>query len=308
MNLGINIPQMGAPAGAENIVRVAQKAEEMGFATVWTTERLLFPANPRSPYAGTPDGSLPEAYRIVFDPLETLGWAAAHTTKIGIGTSVLDLPYYNPVLLARRVATLDVLSNGRARLGMGLGWSEDEFEAVGADARSRGARADEFLEVLKKIWTTNPVVHAGRFYRIAESFIGPKPVQRPHPPIYLAAYVEKALERAARWSNGWHPAGIPVAGMKAMFEGVRAMAAAAGRDPSQLELIVRANLHVTADPVGGERAIFTGTVEQIAEDVAACREIGAGEVFLDPTFSPGTDRLSSWLELMETFRERLNVG
>ena len=303
MNLGINIPQMGAPAGAENIVRVAQKAEEMGFATVWTTERLLFPANPRTPYAGTPDGSLPEAYRIVFDPLETLGWAAAHTKKIGIGTSVLDLPYYNPVMLARRVSTLDQLSGGRVKLGLGLGWSTDEMEAAGANPKVRGKRADEFLEVLHTIWKDDKPEYNGKYFKLAPSTILPKPVQKPHPPIYLAAFAPAALNRIARLGDGWLPVALPVEAMRQMFAALQGMAKEAGRDPAEIKLIVRANIEVRAESRGEAGWIFTGTRDEIKADIAAVRELGAEEIHFDPSLADAGKSVQAFLDTIELVRE-----
>ena len=137
-----------------------------------------------------------------FDPIETLTFIAAKTEKIGLGTSVIDIPYYNPVMLARRLTTLDVLSGGRLRLGMGLGWSEDEHEAAGASMKGRGKLADEFIRVLKAIWTTDPVEFHGERYNIAKSHILPKPLQKPHPPIYLAAYAPSAMKRVAAMADG----------------------------------------------------------------------------------------------------------
>ena len=127
MKLGFNLPQLGPAATPEAMVRAAKRAEELGYDSLWVTDRVLFPVEPQTPYMGSPDGSLPEAYKIVLDPLESLTYVAAHTTRIALGTSILDLPYYNPVMLARRLTTLDVLSGGRLRLGLGLGWSKDEF-------------------------------------------------------------------------------------------------------------------------------------------------------------------------------------
>ncbi|KKM03644.1 hypothetical protein LCGC14_1772320, partial [marine sediment metagenome] len=129
MRLGFNLPQIGPAAGPEAIVRVAQRAEELGYDSVWVTERLLYPIEPQTPYMATPDGSLPEAYKTVLDPLEALTFVAGQTSRVALGTSILDMPYYNPVMLARRLTTLDVLSGGRLRLGLGLGWSQDEFDA-----------------------------------------------------------------------------------------------------------------------------------------------------------------------------------
>ena len=148
------------------------------------------------------DGSLPVKYKNVLDPLETLTFAAAHTRRIALGTSVLNLPWYNPVLLACRLTTVDVLSAGRLRVGFGIGWSPDEYEAAGVTWEERGKRADELLQALKRIWTTDPVEFHGRYYRIPESVIGPKPVQKPHPPILygrLYAFRHEASRNRGKW-------------------------------------------------------------------------------------------------------------
>jgi probable F420-dependent oxidoreductase len=174
-------------ATPEAVIAVAERAEALGYDSLWTIERLLYPVRLQRPYPVTPDGSLPEVYKHTLDPLEALTFAAARTKKIALGTSVIDMPYYNPVLLARRLTTLDFLSNGRLRVGLGIGWSKDEVDATGGDFHRRGAMAEEGIQVLKAIWTTNPVKFQGKFYRVPESYIGPKPVQKPHPPIRIAA-------------------------------------------------------------------------------------------------------------------------
>jgi probable F420-dependent oxidoreductase len=302
MKIGFALGNVGPIGTAEGIAKIAQRAEALGYDSVWTVERLLWPVKPQTPYPASPDGLLPEPYKHVLDPLDALTFAAAHTNRLGLGTSVLDIPYYNPVMLARRLATIDVLSNGRLRVGLGLGWSQDEMEAVGANMKQRGARADEFLQVLKAIWTTNPVEFRGEFFRVPKSYIGPKPVQKPHPPIYLAAFAPPALKRLATMADGWNPVMIPVAGMADMFNAAKQMAREAGRDPSSLSLVVRANLEITEQPLGRERVIFCGSVEQIKEDLAGCRQIGAHEILFDPTFMPGAQALERWLGLMEQVR------
>jgi alkanesulfonate monooxygenase SsuD/methylene tetrahydromethanopterin reductase-like flavin-dependent oxidoreductase (luciferase family) len=166
----------------------------------------------------------------------------------------------------------------------------------------RGPRADEFLQVLKKIWTTEPVEHHGRFFSVPKSHIGPKPAQKPHPPIYLAAYTPAAMKRVATMADGWNPGGIPIDGMKQMFAGMQQMAKEAGRDPSELKMIVRANLFITERPIEKDRFIFVGSVEQIREDIAACEKIGAEEVFLEIGFTPGGQSLSHWEKLLDEFR------
>ena len=302
MRIGFALPNIGPIGSPEAVATVATRAEALGYDSLWTIERLLYPVQPQTPYPATPDGTLPEPYKHSLDPLETLTFAAAHTKRVGLGTSVIDMLYYNPVMLARRLSTLDVLSNGRLRVGMGLGWSKDEFDAMGVSLGERGARADEFMAVLKAIWTSDPVEFQGRFYRIPRSIIQPKPVQQPYPPIYLAAFAPPALQRLARWADGWNPVGIPIDGMQQMFDSVKRMAAAAGRDPSALQMVVRANLEIAEHPLGPGRLIFTGTLDQIQGDIKGCRRIGVHEIILDPTFSAGAQRLDRWLESMEQLR------
>jgi probable F420-dependent oxidoreductase len=301
MRVGFALPNIGPVATVEAVVKVAQRAETLGYDSLWTIERLLWPVKPQTPYPVTPDGSLPEFYKYALDPLDALTFAAAHTRKITLGPSVLDIPYYNPVMLARRLTTIDFLSNGRLRVGLGLGWSRDEMDAVGADMKQRGAMADEFLQVLKAIWTADPVEFQGKFYRVPKSYISRKPVQKPHPPIYMAAFAPPALKRIATLADGWNPVGIPVEGMKQMFAGIKQMAKEAGRDPSPLVMVVRANLEITEKPVEKARAIFMGSIDQIKEDIAGCKSIGAHELVFDPTFYAGS--LDRWLSLLEQMRK-----
>jgi len=303
MKIGFALPNIGPIATPGAVAKVAQRAEALGYDSLWTIERLLWPVKPQTPYPATPDGSLPEGYKHSLDPVEALTYAAALTKKIGLGTSVLDIPYYNPAMLARRLTTLDYLSNGRLRVGFGLGWSKDEMDAAGADMAKRGAVADEFLQVLKAIWTTNPVEFRGKFYTVPKSFIGPKPVQKPHPPIYMAAFAPAALKRVATMTDGWNPTGIPVEGMAQMFGAIKGMAKEAGRDPASLAMVVRANLLLSDKPLGKDRPIFSGTLEQIKEDTAACKTIGASEVHFDPVFGAGGESLNGWFETMERIRK-----
>ena len=304
MKIGVAVPNIGPVATPEAVKTVAQKAEALGYNSLWTVERLLWPVNPKQPYPVTPDGSLPEEYKYTLDPLDTLTFAAAHTSKIRLGTSVLDMPYYNPVTLARRLSTLDILSKGRLNVGLGLGWSPDEMEATGADMKVRGARADEFIQVLKTIWTTDPAEYHGKFFSLAKSYINAKPVQKPHPPIYIAAFAPAALKRVATMADGWNPTGLPLEAMAQMFGAIKQMAEAAGRDPAELKMIVRGNLVETPKAVEGNRAIFVGSLDQIREDIAACEKIGADEVFLELGFTPGGQTLGNWERLLEEFRPR----
>ena len=298
MRFGFALPQVGSAAGPEALVTVAKRAEDSGWDSLWVLDRILWPINPRAPYP-IGDGSLPVQYKNVLDPIETLTFAAAHTSRIALATGVLNLPWYNPVLLARRLTTLDILSAGRLRVGFGIGWSPDEYEAAGVTWHERGKRADELIKALKKIWTTDPVDFQGKYYRIPKSFIGPKPVQKPHPPIYMAAFAPPALKRVATEADGWFPVGIPLSDVGPMFDGIKSMAKNAGRDPSALELIVGANVEIHNARIEKDRVDFTGTVEQIAEDVKTTQKLGAAEIVISAQFSPGVETAKDLVARME---------
>jgi probable F420-dependent oxidoreductase len=303
VQLGCFIPQIGSSATGEGMVKVAQRAEELGFHSVWVTERLLFPVNPRNPYVAEPDGKLPDAYRRVFGPIETLTWVAAQTKTIRVGTSVLDIPFYNPIVLGRTLTSLDVLSGGRLTVGFGLGWSEDEYEATAAHAKHRGVRADEFLRLLHTMWKDNPAEFKGRFFTLPESYFDLRPVQKPHPPIYLAAYAPAAMRRVAEFADGWMPVGLPVPAITQMWTGIREMAGQAGRKPEELKLSVRGNLHLTDKPAGEGRWPFHGSRDEIKKDVEAVRELGADELVVDVTFSPGVTTADDFLTANELVRD-----
>ena len=302
MKIGFFLPQIGSASNAGSIVNVAKRAEELKYDSVWVTDRLLYPTNPQTSYYG---GPLPDPYKRVFDPLETLAFAAAHTRRVRLGTSVLDIPFYNPVLLARRLTTLDVLSGGRLGVGFGLGWSKDEYDATGAKLKTRGKRADEFISVLRAIWTTDPVEFHGRYFQLPKSIIQPKPVQKPHPPIYLAAFSPGAMKRTAMLADGWMPVGMTVEQLKSTSTQLRSMVKEVGRDPASVKVIARYNFAVTPQPQGKDRPFFSGTLAQIKEDVAAIRAYGPDELILDPTFSPDTHTEQDFLRNMEEIRKML---
>ena len=164
MRIGYGLPVAGPAAGPEALVQVAEQAEKLNFDSLWVWERVIYPVDPQVPYIASPDGSYPDVFKRALDPLDALTFVAAHTKNIALGTSVINMPYYNPVLLARRITTIDILSGGRVRLGLGLGWSKDEFDIVGRPMKGLGKLADEFIEVLKAVWTTDPAEHHGELY------------------------------------------------------------------------------------------------------------------------------------------------
>ncbi|HSB11917.1 MAG TPA: LLM class F420-dependent oxidoreductase [Blastocatellia bacterium] len=304
MKVGMSLPQLGPQASADNLIAVARRAEELGYDSVWVLERLLWPLNPQEPYPASPDGRLPETYQLVFDPIETLTFVAAHTKKVQLGTSVLVLPYHTPIELARRIATLDVLSGGRALVGVGAGWSRDEFEAAGTPFEKRGARCDEFLRAMIDLWTNDPVRFDGDFYHIPESKVGPKPVQKPHPPIYVAGFGQFTFERAARFGNGWNPAGImSFELLETMIKQFHQTAERAGR--RDMEVVLRSFTIVFQEPNAAARGPMMGTIDEVREDTRRLRDIGVTHLIQSPPaigFDPSTS-LKDMLGLMEQLIE-----
>ncbi len=275
MEIGFAAPVSGSWATVDNLVRVATRAEELGYRSLWTLQRLLSP----------PDGSWGEAYRSVLDPVSTLGFLAARTSRIRLGLAVLNLPFFAPPLLAKQLATLDVLSAGRLDAGLGIGWSDEEFTAVGVDKRARGKRADEYLPLLRRFWTDDVVDHSGEFYRVPPTTMAPKPVQPGGPPILLGAGAEPALRRAGRLADGWVSSSR--ADLSTIGESVRIVreaAADAGRDPEALRMVCRGAVLVRAK--SADRSPLTGTVEQIRADFADLAEQGITELFVDLNFDP----------------------
>jgi probable F420-dependent oxidoreductase len=299
MRRGLILPSLGAGVGPAELIRAAQRADELGYANLWVAERLLYPVAPRSAYPATPDGSLPRFYQHALTPIEALTFVASQTRRIGLGTSVLLMPLHNPVMVARQIATLDVLSGGRARVGLGQGWSLDELEAGGGAASRRGARADEYVQVLKAIWTTDPAEFAGEHYTLPKSILQPKPVQQPHPPIYMAAYTPSALARVGRLADGWMPSGVPLAAVGPMMDQVRGHARAAGRDPDALELLVWAFVAVQDQPAGEGRPDFVGSLEEIQRDIETARRLGVSELVFAPGYGTGELSLDTYFSLLD---------
>jgi probable F420-dependent oxidoreductase len=223
----------------------------------------------------------------VLDPIGVLTLAASVTTRIRVGTSVLVAPWYPPVLLARSLTTLDHISGGRLDVGLGVGWSKDEYEAAGVTQRHVGARLDETLDVLEAAWGPDPVHHTGAHIRIAPSHIGPKPVQSGGPPVLLAAFTPAGLDRVARRADGWNPSGLPVAAIGPMWRAVLDLSAGHGRDPDRMRLVVRANIDLTERPAGPDRSSYVGTIDQVAADLQATAAAGADEVILGCFGDPG---------------------
>lgn len=279
MKLGFGVPVSGSWATPENQVAIARRAEELGYASLWTFQRLLFPEE-----GAALDRRWSPSYRSVADPLVTLAYLAAHTARIRLGVAVLNLPFYSPLLLAKSLTSLDLVSGGRLDVGLGLGWAREEYAATGAPYEGRGRRAEEFLACLRAIWTEDPAEFSGEFYELPRAHVSPRPVQRPHPPVLLGGSAEAALRRAGRLTDGWiSGSGQDLESIGAAIGAVKAAAKEAGRDPESLRFVSRGVVRVR--PAGREdRRPLTGSLEEIRADLDVLRGRGVTELFVDLNF------------------------
>jgi probable F420-dependent oxidoreductase len=277
MELGLALPTSGALASPANIARMAREAERLGYAALWTYERLLRPIAPVAQQPGQPPRPVPEVYRLVYEPLETLGYVAALTERIKLGTSVVDALFHPPVVLARRYATLDQLSGGRVIAGLGQGWMPQEFETVNVPMRRRGAGLDEAVAAMRACWGPDPVEYDGRFYRIAPSEVNPKPV-RGSIPVLIGAMTPGGVRRAARIADGINPIAVSAEVLHGLVAGFQAAAREAGRDPAALRVVARANVPITREPLGEDRPFLGGSPGQIAADLAGLEGSGVDHV------------------------------
>lgn len=306
MKAGILLPHLGDCVTRDNVLYIAKEAEKEGLDSVWALERLLWPLKPQTPYPATPDGSLPTMYQNVFDPIETLTFVAANTEKIALGTSVIDMLFHNPVILARRFATLDVLSQGRAICGLGIGWSKDEYDVSGIPYQHRGERANEFLQLLKRIWTDEVVELKGNFYSIPASKIGPKPVQKPHPPILLGGFSQNTFLRIVNYANGWLPiAGFgPLGQLEQAINGLREGARKANKDPSKIRVFVLTYPNVldsfsspTSSSSKQQRLPMSGSIDQIGTDIDQIKAMDVEHIIFGYAFSPTGKDMKKMIEI-----------
>jgi probable F420-dependent oxidoreductase len=303
MKLGLTLPNLTPTGTRQNVLDMAREAERLGYASLWVTDRLLYPTNPRQLFMDRPWS---EVYRYALDPLDTLVFAAGVTEKIRLGTSLLDFPMYVPAHLAKRIATLDVLSNGRAVIGAGLGWSEDEYIASNVPFEKRGARMTEMIQALTALWDPDPVEFHGKFYEIPSTCFNPKPLQKPHPPLLIGGRAPQALQRAARMADGFNPVAPPDANQaKQALQQMVHTWQAAGRPSDSLQIVVRVNHgYVAEQPIEKDRPFLVGSVEQVGLDVQQLADWGAGEVFFNPVsvFGLQPDGFSKIMRQVELLR------
>jgi probable F420-dependent oxidoreductase len=288
----------------EALRSIAQRAEDLGFDSVWASDHIILPRQVHSVYPYAPDGAPTfrpdEPY---FEPLATLNFLAGCTQRVRLGTHVLILPYRNPVLTAKVLATLDVLSGGRLILGAGVGWMEEEFLALGLNNyHERGAVTDEYIQLYKELWTKDEPVFNGKYYQLSGSGFQPKPVQKPHPPIWIGGHTGPAIRRAAKYCDGWLPIGLrPPAVLEPEELGgkiarLRTLTQQAGR-PEDAVLVTFSTDVIFDKAAGASRRLVSGRPEQVAADLRQYRDIGVGNFI----FSFPAQSTAELQESMEQF-------
>jgi len=302
---GFYLPTRGRTATPEDLEVLVRRGEALGFASVMIADHIVFPSVVTSKYPYTVSGVFP-GQGDALEQLALMAFIAGKTRRLRLVSSVMILPHRNPVVTAKTLATIDVLSSGRVTVGVGVGWLREEFQALGApDFDRRGAVSDEYLRIFKALWTESPVSFAGEFYRFDDVRCLPEPVQKPHPPIWIGGHSKAALRRVARLGDGWHPVGanpaVPLtpADLRRDLDELYRLTEAEGRDPSALTISYKAPLYDVSRPVaaGADRRPFSGSPDQIAEDIATYERLGVSELIFDFR----SETLAESLERMERF-------
>ena len=216
---------------------LARHAEELGFESFWVPEHPIIPVHTTSPYRGAADGVIPDPYLRILDPFVALARASAVTQRIKLGTGICLVPEHNPLLLAKEVATLDHLSGGRFIFGIGAGWLKEETEIMGGDFPHRWSQTKEAILAMKELWTRDEAEYHGTYYDFPAVRSFPKPVQKPHPPVFLGGTARHAFKRVVEWGDGWMPNRISADDIRRGRTALNELAQHAGRDPRSIDVL-----------------------------------------------------------------------
>ena len=308
MRYGFYLPTRGPLANRRDLSAILRAGERLGFASVMVADHIILPTKIESAYPYTVQGKFVGEGEC-FEQLATMSFVAGHTETLRIVSSVMIVPHRNPVFNAKALATIDVLSDGRLTVGIGVGWMEEEFQALqAADFKHRGAVTDEYVAIFKKLWTGEPVSHNGRFYSFGEVLCQPMPIQKSGPPIWIGGHSNPALRRVARFGDGWHPVGataaspLPPEEMRQKLGQIRSMMEAEGRDFSKLQVSYKAPVYDGGVPPEGEkRRLFTGGADAALGDIAIFEALGVHELVFDFR----TASLNECLDRMQQFSETI---
>jgi len=282
MKVGLVVPQAGVNATKENLITFIHLAEREGFESLWVYDRMLYAINPQQPYPGTPDKrEWPESFKNVLDPLTTLAFIAANTSKVNLGTCIIDMIFHNPITLTKEFTTIDILSEGRTICGFGIGWSKDEYLAANIPYEKRGERADEILQTIKKIWRDDIVEFNGDFYKIPKSIIDPKPIQK-LPKILLGGFSPKTFGRMIKYGDGY--IGVLLGSFEYLHNSIKMFNESfekSSRARTDFDLTILTHPYITNSSSEIDRAPMTGrTIDEIHSDLSMLKNSGVDRVIL----------------------------
>ena len=290
MEFGVCLPQYGRDVTLEDIQLVAQDAEDQGFRSLWASDHVVTPDHLHSRFGP-----------IFLDVFVVLSHASALTRSVKLGTTVLVTPYRNPLVAAKMIASLDVLSGGRVVLGVGAGGAPDEFAALGVPESQRGARTDEYLAAMIELWTTEPSDFTGRFTQFEGVHFAPKPLQQPHPPIWVGGRSDAALRRAVRFGQAWHPTRMDLDALAERMARLKELSSEFGR-PESPATTIHQSVAFEIGNVGTEGR--RGSPSQVAEDMFEYAEMGVRSVVCNFR-GESTDEVR---RAMETFARQVMPG
>lgn len=310
MNFGFALSGRGPLAHRDPLLKLAQRAEALRYSSIWVTDHVVIPLTIDSSYPYSPTGKVAGDWAQGYlEPLALMSYLAGATKRIQLGTSVLIIPYRNPVFTAKTLATLDTLSGGRVILGAGVGWMKEEFEALAAPPYAqRGRVTDEWIRLMRECWTKEPVEFSGDYYRLGRISALPKPAQKGGIPVWTGGHTDAALRRAGEVSDGWHPIGMRPPALlhppeyRDKVAVIHDWARKAGRSPKDITLSLRVPLDLVsgrAKPAGGDRVLFSGTAADVIGDIRTYQGLGVTHFIFDP--SPAD--LRGRLAMMERFAD-----
>lgn len=304
MQFGLHLPASSSGVTSADLIRFVQRAETLGFCCVTVADHVVVPKNISIPYPYTVDGKYPgTGYHL--ETLTTMSFLAGATERIRFVTSVMIAPYRNPIITAKMLASLDVLSQGRVIVGLGVGWMKEEFETLSAPPfAERGKVTDEYIQAFRELWTSeNPVFH-GQYCEFSDIVFLPKPVQKPGIPIWIGGHSRQAIRRAAQLGDGWHPIGgvptIPLEpeDMAKDLELLAGYAVKAGRNPKDIRVAFKGSLFDREkQSTPGKRRRFIGSADEIAADICEYRNAGVDTMIFDvrrPSFTETLERME-WM-------------
>jgi probable F420-dependent oxidoreductase len=293
MEFGMQLTSRGPDAGPEAFAAFAAKAEETGLERIWASDHLIVPPQVDSFYFAHPGRKIPETWKAnYYQPFSVLNFLAARTTKARLGTSVLILPMRNPIELAAQVTDLDRMSGGRFDFGIGVGWFREEFEALGYDFTNRGKRTDEALNLMKELWSDGNATFDGEFHSFTDAIMEPKPVQKPHPPIYIGGASIHAMRRAAREAQAFQPVKASPEEFAEMVKTMTELLAEQGRSIDDFIMCPKLGLSFKDGP-----ELTTGTTQEIIDAIHRYEDVGATEMCFDNML----ESIDNALDLLDRF-------